>query len=127
MKCIKINDVVNDMLSLDLTDFIEEKILIKGKHYVYTSVIRVTYDGTLIRCIPIQSRGGGRGLYDGRTIYTPIASDQSGPHRGYYAGQTSRIDSSQFNEANVPQSVGEGVEHLTTVNLTGWELESIDE
>ena len=103
MKCIKINNVVDYMLSLDLTDFIEEKILVKEKDYIYTSMIRVTYDRTLIRCVPIQSVRGGRGLYDGRTIYAPI--DSTTTQMIYFDCQIGRINSQQTNEANVPQAV----------------------
>ena len=104
MRCMKQIDVVDYMLSLDLADFIEEQILVKDKQCMYTSMIQVTFDRTMIRCIPNQSRSGGRGLYDGRTIYAPIANDQGGPQMSYYDQSTGRITSRQINEGNVPQA-----------------------
>ena len=109
---------------------LEEKILVKDKQYLYTGRIRVTYDRALIRCVPSQSRNGRRTMFDSRTIYAPLANDQGGPQMTYYAGQTSRIDSRQINEANVPQSVEESTTEYTTLtpfNLDRWEVESIDE
>ena len=120
MKCIDINEVVDYMLSLDLTNFIEERVLVKGSWYVYTSIIRVTGDRTMIRCIPNQTLSGGRAFYDGRTIYAPIdyssSISPSTPQRTYYGygQQTSRVSYQHSNEPTVPQAVTDEVNRLAT-------------
>ena len=118
MKCMKINDIVDYMLSLDLTDFIEEKILVKNKYCIYSSIIHLTYDRTLIRCVPNQALSGGRALYDGRTIYAPIEPNDRTQPTIYYAGQTGRINSRQTNESNVPRGVTEVVMDFETPSWT---------
>ena len=113
------------MLSLDLTDFIEEEILVKNKYCIYSSIIRLTFDRTLIRCVPMQALNGGRALYDGRTIYAPIEANDRTQPTIYYAGQTGRINSRQTNESNVPRGVTEVVMNFETASWTT--LEGINE
>ena len=122
MKCMKINDIVDYMLSLDLTDFIEEEILVKNKYCIYSSIIRLTYDRTMIRCVPNQALSGGKAIYDGRTIYAPIESNDRTQPIIYYAGQTDRINFLQPNEANIPQAM-DVVSAGDTYTMRGNEIE----
>ena len=131
MKCMKVKDIPNYMLSLDISTI--EDIIVKDKYYMYTAKLQATYDYRLMRCRPNQSLSGRRVMFDPRTIAVCLPEDaavrerNSRPQMCYFDQSTGRINSRQ---EPASQSIG------VTISYSGGDgiswvdepmVESIDE